>query len=165
MDIKRQPSQSASSGDSARPSRVRPFRHPVAFLVLTVVFIFVSFGSILGAAVFVKMTLAESQMVRPDSAKYQAVFMTNGQVYFGKLSGVSSKYQVLSDVYYLQVQQAVQPAATDNKDAKISLTKLGKELHGPTDRMNISSEQVLFWEDLNDDSAIVKAIENYKSKQ
>ena len=153
--------------DAAQPSalRARQPRHPVAFLVLTVVFIFVSFGSVLGAAVFVKMTLAETQMVKPDTDRYQAVFMTNGQVYFGKLSGVASKYQTLTDVYYLQVQQAVQPAATDNKDAKISLTKLGKELHGPTDRMNISSDQVLFWEDLTDDSAIVKAIAQYQEKQ
>ena len=96
-----------------------------------------------------------------DTTKYQAVFMTNGQVYFGKLSNANRMYAHLTDVYYLQVQQAVQPAATDSK-SQVSLTKLGSELHGPTDKMNISRDQILFWENLKDDSTVVKAIKEYK---
>ncbi len=98
-----------------------------------------------------------------EADKYQAVFMTNGQVYFGKLSDVTRTYADLTDVYYLQVQQAVQPAAnnTDQK-SQVSLTKLGSELHGPTDKMHISRDQILFWENLKDDSTVVKAIKEYK---
>lgn len=96
-----------------------------------------------------------------DETKYQAVFMTNGQVYFGKLENPSRTYANLTDVYYLQVQQAVQPAATDEK-SQVSLTKLGNELHGPTDKMHISRDQILFWENLKDDSTVVKAIKEYK---
>lgn len=98
-----------------------------------------------------------------DTGKYQAVFMTNGQVYFGKLSDLNKAYADLTDVYYLQVQQAVQPAATDQK-SQVSLTKLGSELHGPTDKMHISRDQILFWENLKDDSTIVKAIKDYQAK-
>ena len=32
---------------------------------------------------------------------YQAVFLTNGQVYFGKLSGAHKDYVTLNDIYYL----------------------------------------------------------------
>ena len=39
--------------------------------------------------------------------RYQALFLTNGQVYFGKLSNVSDKYVTLNDIYYLQVQESV----------------------------------------------------------
>jgi hypothetical protein len=97
-----------------------------------------------------------------ETDKYQAVFMTNGQVYFGKLADVTHTYADLTDVYYLQVQQAVQPAATDQK-SQVSLTKLGSELHGPTDKMHISRDQILFWENLKDDSTVVKAIKDYKA--
>lgn len=163
MDIKRQPKQVASDNATQHPS-FGPPRRPIAFLVLTIAFIFILFGSVLAAAFYMKANTGS--VVTPDTSKYQAVFMTNGQVYFGKLTNVSSKYQTLTNVYYLQVQQAVQPADKDESNSsQISLTKLGKELHGPTDRMNISTDQVLFWEDLNDDSAIVKAIKTYQSKQ
>jgi len=99
----------------------------------------------------------------PDGIKksqYQAVFLTNGQVYFGKVSNVKSDYVDLSDIYYLQVQQSVQPtdnkAATDN--TQVSLAKLGSELHGPEDQMKISRDQILFWENLKDNGKVVEAI-------
>lgn len=97
-----------------------------------------------------------------DTSKYQAVFMTNGQVYFGKLAEVNGIYSELTDVYYLQVQQSVQPANNDKK-SQVSLTKLGSELHGPTDKMHISRDQILFWENLTDDSTVVKAINQYQA--
>ena len=99
-----------------------------------------------------------------DTTKYQAVFMTNGQVYFGKLSDVTHTYADLTDVYYLQVQQSVQPATDDKESSQVSLTKLGSELHGPTDKMHISRDQILFWENLKDDSTVVKAISDYQNK-
>lgn len=103
-----------------------------------------------------------------EEAGYQAVFMTNGQVYFGHFSNIDGVYAELTDVYYLQVQQPVQPADTKAKTAdqsQVSLTKLGNELHGPKDRMHISRDQILFWENLKDDSTVVKAINQYKTKQ
>lgn len=102
-----------------------------------------------------------------EADKYQALFMTNGQVYFGHLSDLDANYTNLTDVYYLQVQQDVQPAA-EKKTAdqpQVSLTKLGNELHGPTDKMHIAHDQILFWENLKDDSTVVKAIKDYKAKQ
>jgi hypothetical protein len=100
----------------------------------------------------------------PDGIKknqYQAVFLTNGQVYFGKVSNVNSDYVDLGDIYYLQVQQSVQPDANKAASAEnpqVSLAKLGSELHGPEDQMKISREQILFWENLKDNSKVVEAI-------
>lgn len=99
-----------------------------------------------------------------NTNQYQALFLTNGQVYFGKLSNVDDKYVKLTDIYYLQVQQAVQPA--DKKAAEqpqVSLAKLGSELHAPEDAMMVNRDQVLFFENLKDDGKVVKAIrENTK---
>lgn len=98
------------------------------------------------------------------SKQYQAVFLTNGQVYFGKVSHTDSSYVKLTDIYYLQVQQQVQPKdQNSSQQPQVSLAKLGGELHGPEDVMYISRQQVLFWENLKDDGKVVKAIKDYKA--
>ena len=103
------------------------------------------------------------------ASKYQAVFLTNDQVYFGKLSSPKSDYPVLRDVFYLQVTQTLQPQ--DPKipppagGQQIQLVKLGNELHGPIDEMKINKDHILFIEDLKPDSQVVKAIEAFKTSQ
>jgi hypothetical protein len=98
------------------------------------------------------------------SKQYQAVFLTNGQVYFGKLTRTDSSYVKLTDIYYLQVQQQVQPKdQSQSQSPQVSLAKLGGELHGPEDIMYISRQQVLFWENLKDDGKVTTAIKSYKS--
>lgn len=99
------------------------------------------------------------------SGQYQAVFLTNGQVYFGKVSDVNGGYVKLNDIYYLQVQQSVQPTDKNKTDqSQVSLAKLGSELHGPEDSMNINRDQVLFWENLKNDGKVVQAINSYKQQ-
>lgn len=99
--------------------------------------------------------------------QYQAIFLTNGQVYFGKLKSVDSSYLKLTDIYYLQVQQTVQPdqqkQENQNQQPNVSLAKLGSELHGPEDTMYISRDQVLFWENLKEDGKVTQAIKDYQS--
>ncbi len=100
------------------------------------------------------------------SGKYQAVFLSNNMVYFGKLSNVTGEYVTLSDIYYLQVQQNQNGQTNNqnnNQNNQLSLTKLGGELHGPEDTMYINRKEVLFWENLKDDSKVVQAIKNYQS--
>lgn len=113
-------------------------------------------------------------MVRPSGVKsdeYQAVFLTNGQVYFGKLKSAGDRYLDLTDIYYLQVQQTVQPDNSKNasdsnsqQNPKVSLAKLGSELHGPEDEMHINRDQVLFWENLTDNGKVVQAIKQNQNK-
>lgn len=107
---------------------------------------------------------AENKYV--DSTKFQAVFLNGGQVYFGKIRSLNTKFITIDNIYYLRVNQQVQPnqkaASTDttaNQD--VSLAKLGCELHGPTDVMVINRDQVLFWENLKTDGQVSKAISDY----
>jgi len=98
-----------------------------------------------------------------DKSKLQAVFLNGGQVYFGKIQSLNEKYLTMSDIYYLRVNQQVQPnqeqAQTSAND--ISLVKLGCELHGPQDKMVINNDQVIFWENLKDDGQVAKAVAEY----
>lgn len=91
---------------------------------------------------------------------YQAIFLSNGQVYFGSISKISEDYVVLKNIYYLQANDSLQ--GTNAQSQPFSLVKLGKELHGPTDTMYINKSQILFYEDLRDDSSVVKTIESNK---
>jgi hypothetical protein len=101
-----------------------------------------------------------------SSSGYQAVFMNNGQVYFGHLSRQNHQYPVLRDVFYLQVTQPPQPIRTgEATPTNINLVKLGGELHGPTDEMRINRDAVLFIEDLKPDSGVVSAINQLKGAQ
>ncbi|MEK7603473.1 MAG: hypothetical protein AAB459_04525 [Patescibacteria group bacterium] len=102
-----------------------------------------------------------------DSSKMQAVFLNGGQVYFGKLKDLNKNYLRVSDIYYLRVNQQVQPNQQNNGQAQqndISLVKLGCELHGPQDEMLINREQVIFWENLKDDGQVAVAVKKYISE-
>ena len=107
-----------------------------------------------------------------NTKEYQAVFLTNGQVYFGKISDLNHKYISVTDIYYLQVQQGTvtsdslqNGSGKSDNSSQISLAKLGNELHGPEDKMSVASDQVLFWENMKNDSKVSKAITEYRKSR
>jgi len=105
---------------------------------------------------------------------YKAVFLSNGQVYFGKLAGWPGSKPKLSDVYYLRLRKQLQeqrigegeeatPAARSQNE--LVLIKLGSELHGPMDEINLNPDHVLFVESLKENSKVVEAIRTYQTQQ
>jgi len=137
-------------------------------LVLAIVIVLAVLGVVFRDKVFTKI----SSKVGIVSG-FQAVFLTNGQVYFGKLSDAEEKYVKMEDIYYLQVTPVLQTktegqpgsqAATDQQQQQqLSLVKLGNELHGPMDKMFINRDQILFIETLKDDGKVMQAIKDYES--
>jgi len=107
---------------------------------------------------------AKGKLVEID---YQAVFLDNGQVYFGRVSNKESVYVKLTDIYYLQSKQSLQNQTKDGilNQPDLALIKLGKELHGPRDEMEINRDHILFIETLADDSRVVRAIREYESNE
>ena len=94
-----------------------------------------------------------------DSSERQAVFWTNGQVYFGFVAKTDEPLIMIKDVYYLKTQDLLKASAEEKK--KISLVKLGNELHAPKDEILVNRDQVLFIEKMNTDSKVNQAINNY----
>ncbi|MBI3495024.1 hypothetical protein HY065_00135 [Candidatus Berkelbacteria bacterium] len=110
-------------------------------------------------------TKKESTAEALPGQPYQSVFLTNGQVYFGKITGRTSEQTTLVDVYYLQVQQPIQPTDPNKKveqQPQISLVKLGNELHKPEDEMTINNQQILFVEKMKEDGQVVQAIRRFQ---
>ncbi len=100
------------------------------------------------------------------SDDYSAIFLSNGQVYFGVINNKSDDYTILKDIYYLQVSGALQQASpneTNQPQPQLTLVKLGNELHGPEDYMQINNDHIIFVEKLKKDGKVVEAIKQYKT--
>lgn len=101
-----------------------------------------------------------------DGSKYQAVFLTSGQVYFGKLQFLNDSYVKLTDVFYIQTSSTTDgenPQTTEDS-SDMQLIKLGNEIHGPDDAMVISRDQMLFYENLKADGKVTQSIQKYKTE-
>ena len=122
----------------------------IVLLLIASIFTFTQIG---------KNTRVESKYV--DTSLYQAVFLNNGQVYFGNVTALNSQYVTLESVYYLtQATNAQGQASSD-----YTLVKLGcQQIHYPKDQMLINRDQVTFWENLSDDGKVVKSIQEFKKQ-
>jgi len=176
MDFKPQASRrpvEPSRSDSApqnnnpggSPSSMQHSNKQKKFIMIAIIVVIVA--ALLLGAVMWKKNKSDIGQVKKD--QYQAVFLTNGQVYFGKIASSNKESVKLTDIYYLQVQQSVQPSDenkdnNNNNNSQISMAKLGDELHGPEDAMYIQRDQILFWENLKDQGKVVQAIKNNNKK-
>lgn len=121
---------------------------------------------VLAAAIagwFIFRNVSSSTSLAIDKNKYQAVFMSGGQVYFGKLEVVNHDYVRLKQVFYIQSNSS--DGATDStkttNNANMQLIKLGDEVHGPEDAMVINRDQMLFFENLKSDGKVAQLIQQY----
>jgi hypothetical protein len=97
---------------------------------------------------------------------YKAIFLTNGQVYFGKVLNERGQFVKVRDIFYLQVRQTIQPIeGVGQQGQNLDLIKLGQEVHQPTDEMRVNRDQILFIENLRPDSQIVTSIAQFKEQQ
>ena len=133
---------------------------------LKVALISVAAVVLLAGLVVALLVLARSVIASPiDNDKYQAVFLSSGQVYFGKLDSLGGEYSRLTDVFYIQATESELDAQNpqDGEDAAtdLQLIKLGNEVHGPEDEMLINDDQILFVENLKADGKVSDSIRQY----
>ncbi len=169
------PSQPAAA-QPAQPSPTGPIapHHPGARQakqgilpgrVVSVILLFSITALIVALIGFLMFGKSDTENRYVEESGMQAVFLNGGQVYFGRISSLNSRYVRLGDIYYLRVNQQVQPDQKDKTQTgqqDISLVKLGCELHGPKDEMLINRSQVVFWENLKTDGQVAKAVDKYK---
>lgn len=159
-----EPERTAFRPTPARPVSNKPSKRPLVIVGVVVAVLAVlgwfAWGAIRGSATAI------------DSSRYQAVFFTDGQVYFGKLSSLNDNYMKLRDIYYLQAPaeetqdsegNSSPQRSTNSRSTNVQLIKLGEEVHGPDDEMVISRDQILFYENLKTDGKVAQSIEQHKS--
>ena len=109
---------------------------------------------------FSEFIFTDNTLPQPEPASWQAVFLTNGQVYFGHLKALNSNYYLLNEIYYTQTGTPPSGAtAISPSQPNLYLVKLAGEVHGPEDAMYIPGDRILFWENLREDSQVVRTIE------
>lgn len=157
----------APGGHTMSPSRSHPVKDQkkkplklILAVVLAAALVFALWYGVIGRSSTLASTI--------DNKKYQAVFFSNGQVYFGKLNVHNKDYLKLTNIFYLQSQDStdqtdeLQAGAT--QEGELQLIKLGNEVHGPEDQMMINRDQILFYENLKSDSKVATSIKDYQSK-
>jgi hypothetical protein len=156
--------QTSSSSSGGNDNLKKKMHEPRWLRIVFVVLLFSV--TVLAISIAVLMYLGKDKEVKyVDTAKNQAVFLTNGQVYFGKVTSITDQYVNLVDIYYLNSQQQEGTnSQQQNQQTNFSLVKLGCELHGPADQMVINRDQVSFWENLKTDGKVAKAIDQFKSQ-
>lgn len=88
-------------------------------------------------------------------ASYQAVFLANGQVFFGRYYDRIGPYvKVVSPYYIQQTGDTTDP----NKPPESRIVRRGDELHGPLPEMLVPRTSVVFVEDLTDGSPVAQFI-------
>lgn len=96
----------------------------------------------------------------PGRTRYQAVFLTNGQAYFGRYAERLGPYIRIDDPYYIQQSKP----ATDTTAAEQKLVRRGNELHNPEGAMLIPKAAILFVEDLQDGSQFAKFMDTDRGR-
>jgi hypothetical protein len=93
---------------------------------------------------------------RPRSVQftspYQAVLLSDGAVFYGKLDGYGTEHPVLNNVFYIVSQQNPETKQVNNV-----LVRRGKELHGP-DRMYLNPRSIVFVEPVGPNSRVAQLI-------
>ncbi len=93
------------------------------------------------------------------TTEYQAVFMDNGQVFFGRMEKGASAFPLLRDVYYIGRQ-----TSPDGKQVANILVKRGSEWHGP-DHMSINKQHIVIIEPVSATSRVAQLIKDAKAQQ
>ena len=107
-----------------------------------------------GALYWYKRPAATPEMTTP----YQAVLLSNGSAYFGRLEGLGTPFPVLRDVFYVQSSQDPQTKQVSN-----ILVKRGKEWHAP-DRMILNSNMIVLVEPVSPGSRVAQLIAQAQNK-
>ena len=90
--------------------------------------------------------------------EYQAVYLDNGQIFFGKLSDAGSSFPMLRDVFFVQTQ-----TDREKKESKHLLFKRGAmEGHLP-DFMRLNAQHIVVIEPVAPDSRVAQLIREAKA--
>lgn len=119
--------------------------------------------AIIIAIVVLVNLLTSGKMPFLTSNDYYAVFLTNGQVYFGKLRRLHTRLPKMYDVYYLGNNQILGGTRTETP-SNVSLVRLGSELHRPKNWIILNRDHILLVEKLSPNSPVLTAIRNFQKQ-
>lgn len=119
-------------------------------LVITLVVIIIVL--LVGVGVWVGVALISGSASQPALSPYSAVYLSTGDIYFGKLSMDPTPH--MSDAWFLQ-------RGTDSKgNPTVGVYPFSQVAWGPAGDINFNSQQIIFWSRLSATSSIAQLIAN-----
>jgi len=121
-------------------------------LILIVILVVIALGIWIGVAI----SSSGSAAANPNApSAYSAVYLTTGDIYFGKLSWFPSPH--LTDVWFLERGQ------DQSGQTQLGVAPFNSVFWGPVDAINLDAKQIVFWTSLKNGSELVQAMENPSS--
>jgi len=103
------------------------------------------------------------EIVKPDSKKYQAVYLSDGKIYFGELTALADGSFELARVSYLNGGAYEGNGKISYKNNEnVTLDVLYKNEYN-TKQLTLNKQDVIKWEDIDSSSDISTAIEAYNN--
>lgn len=99
-------------------------------------------------------------MPSAGGARYQAVFLSNGQTYFGHYIDRLGPYAKIENAFYIQQT----PSQDEQRPAESKVVRRGSELHHPTAFVLVPKSAILFTEDLGPDSPVAQFMDRELAK-
>jgi hypothetical protein len=115
---------------------------------------------VIALAVWAGFVIAGMQAgaTNPSGASpYSAVYLTSGDIYFGKLSWFPSPH--MTDVWYVTRNQG------QSGETQLGIAAMKSVFWGPSDEVNFNAQDILFWTRLENSSQVVQAITGQLSGQ
>lgn len=125
----------------------------------------------IGAVAAIIVVLAAAKIIwfssiSPDRKLYQAVFLNSNQIFYGTLHRSYSRNPYLTDVYFLNAKgPTLDTKGKPTGQESFDVVKRGNEIHRPTDRIYLSEKNILYWENVGDDSLVAQAIRKEKESR
>lgn len=110
----------------------------------------VTAGILVFTALFFAVRFWDFALPNFGAGRYQAVFLSNGQTYFGRYIDRIGPYVKVENAFYIQTNTP----ADDQAPPESRLIKRGNELHQPLPVVLIPRSAILFVEDLRPDSPV-----------
>lgn len=85
-------------------------------------------------------------------SEYSAVYLSTGDIYFGKLSWFPWPH--MKNVWFMQ------RGVDQQNQTQLGLAPLKNAFWGPVDEIYLNSKQVIFWTSLRNDSQVAQALAN-----
>jgi len=146
------------------PSRQAPTKEKKSSKRPLAAVIIIAIVLILGVVGWYALSGKKNAGAAIDTSKYQAVSLTDGQLYFGKLTVVNDDYLKLTNVYYLKPQSGEDTTEAAKNTNSFNLIKFTDVIYGPEDEIVIAKSQVLFYENLNPEGKVAKGIDQLNNK-
>lgn len=102
---------------------------------------------------------AHTHSAPAPSTTYQAILLSNGQAFFGRIEHLETDHPVMRDVFYIQSRVNQETQQVTN-----ILVKRGGEWHAP-DHLILNKQNIVFVEPVKEDSQVARLIADQNKQQ